>query len=154
MKITPYLLAAVIGAVLLAPVPGHSQAESETMPPQAPDPPSPQASAGTEQQSSGPTVFVYEFSAHWCPSCRKLGPLVKQTTRKYKGFAKLVPVDVDHNQDLSRRFNIAQIPTVMIFDKNGRVLNRLIGYQQGEQLDEILDHYKKQSLAAAAAVPQ
>lgn len=119
---------------------------------QSQEPPAPGQTSSSQQ--SPPVVFVYEFSAGWCPSCRKLSPLLKQTAKKYKGFAQLVPVDVDRNQDLSRRFNVAQIPTVMVFDKNGRMLNRLIGYQQGEQIEVILDHYKKQALAANSATTQ
>lgn len=100
------------------------------------------------QATASPLVYVYEFSASWCPSCRKLKPIVEQAAAKYRGFAQLVPVNVDRNQNLTRSLNVAQIPTVMVVDRSGRMLNRLVGLQQGEQIDLILDHYRKQSMAS------
>jgi len=98
--------------------------------------------------ADSPVLWVYEFSAKWCPSCRKLEPMVEEAAAKYTGFIKYVPINVDKNQELVRKLNIAQIPTVMVVDRNGRTLNRLIGLQQGAQLETILDHYKTQSMAS------
>lgn len=94
-----------------------------------------------------PIVYVYEFGASWCPSCRKLAPIVEEATNKFTGFAEYIPVNVDKNQDLVQKLNVAQIPTVMVVDRRGRMLNRLVGLQQGKQIDAILEHYKAQTIA-------
>lgn len=93
---------------------------------------------------AGPYVQVYEFGARWCPSCRKLKPIVHETMDNYKGFAQFTYVDTDSNPDLVRQLNILQIPQVIIVDRRGRMLNRLTGYDQGLQLDSILTNYKQQ----------
>ncbi len=102
------------------------------------------------QKFSAPIVYVYEFSAKWCPSCKQLAPVVEKTAQKYAGFIQYIPINVDKNQELVKKLNIAQIPTVIVIDRQGRMLNRLIGFQQGTQLDTILDHYKQQTLASLA----
>ena len=107
------------------------------------------AEAKTAQNFGAPIVFVYEFGAAWCPSCRKLAPIVEEATNKYGSFAEYIPVNVDKNQDLVQKLNVAQIPTVMILDRRGRMLNRLVGLQQGKQIDVILEHYKSQAIATA-----
>ncbi len=99
---------------------------------------------------AGPYVQVYEFGARWCPSCRKLKPIVHETMENYKGFAQFTYVDTDSNPDLARQLNIQQIPQVIIVDRRGRMLNRLTGYDQGLQLDSILTNYKQQIQAKQA----
>lgn len=98
-----------------------------------------------------PMLFVYEFSAKWCPSCKMLNPVVEKAARKYAGFARYLHIDVDKNKDVAGQLNIQQIPTVIIVDRNGRVLNRLTGYGQGAQIDIILDHYRNSAMAALSS---
>jgi thioredoxin 1 len=124
-------------------------------PPVASAPAAPVAETAQAQAAdTSPILWVYEFSAKWCPSCRKLDPIVEEAAAKYNGFIKFVPINVDKNEALVRKLNVAQIPTVMVVDRSGRTLNRLIGLQQGAQLAEILDHYKTQSVAAAGSGTQ
>lgn len=104
----------------------------------------PQVATASANKSTGPYVKVYEFGARWCPSCRQLKPVVHDTMEKYKGFGDFTYVDTDRNPDLVRQLNILQIPQVIIVDRRGRMLNRLTGYEQGLQLDAILNNYKQQ----------
>lgn len=118
------------------------------------EPPQAAEAAATDAKFASPIVYVYEFGANWCPSCRKLAPLVEEAAQKYEGFAQYIPVNVDKNQDLVKQLNIAQIPTVMVVDKRGRMLNRLVGFQQGIQLEQILQHYKAQTIASLSRKQQ
>lgn len=96
-----------------------------------------------------PMLYVYEFSAKWCPSCRQLEPIVESTASKFSDFIQYSPVDVDSNQALAQQYSVSQIPTVLVIDRQGRMLNRLVGLQQGSQLDQILQHYKQKALAGS-----
>ncbi len=107
-----------------------------------------QGKAGSQPNFKSPVVFIYEFTASWCPSCRKLAPVVEKAAAKYGGFVQYTPVDVDKNQELVKQLNVAQIPTLMVIDRRGRMLNRLVGLQQGAQIDTILDHYRQQTIAS------
>ncbi|MBX9572952.1 MAG: thioredoxin family protein [Candidatus Obscuribacterales bacterium] len=155
MQSSPYGLAQQQSGY--APMPVPTMQSSEFLPQaNAPAPYSvapqsaPPATAATKMATAvpselkGPYVRVYEFGARWCPSCRQLKPIVHDTMEKYKGFAEFNYVDTDKNPDLVRQLSIMQIPQVIIVDRRGRMLNRLVGYEHGIQLDPILTNYKQQ----------
>lgn len=103
---------------------------------------------------AGPVVSIYEFGAKWCPSCHNLEPVVRKAVDKYKGFAAFTYVDTDSNGKLARQMKIMQIPQVLIYDKQGRMLNRLVGFEQGAQLDLILNNYVQQTMGTAGTSVQ
>lgn len=117
----------------------------------------PSVATGAEQPvksfisaQNNPTVYVYEFSAKWCPSCRSLKPIVAKIAARYNGFTRLIYVDLDDpsNKDLVAKAGIQAIPAIVVKDRYGRTLNSLVGLQQGMLLDQILNNYVKQSMAS------
>ena len=75
-------------------------------------------------QSGLPTVV--DFYADWCGPCRMVSPVIEALSREYTGRAKFVKVNTDENPELTERFGIMSIPTVMIF-KEGKVASTTIG---------------------------
>ncbi|MDA4128423.1 MAG: thioredoxin [Thaumarchaeota archaeon] len=69
---------------------------------------------------------VVDFYADWCGPCRMVGPLMEQLSDEYSGKAKFVKVDTDSNPELTSKYGIMSIPTVMVF-KNGTVKDTVIG---------------------------
>lgn len=99
----------------------------------------------TEVIQSDMPVLV-DFWAEWCPPCRMIAPTVKAMASEYEGILKVAKVDTDENPDLIGVYNIASIPTLMLF-KNGAVVERIIGAYPKEQIvAKVLPH-----LAAATA---
>ena len=78
----------------------------------------------TVLKSQSPTVV--DFYADWCGPCRMVGPVIESLSREYAGRVNFAKVDTDANQSLAARYDIASIPTVMIF-KGGRIVDRIIG---------------------------
>ncbi len=72
-------------------------------------------------------VFV-DFHAEWCGPCKMTSPLIESLSETdiYKDKIKFVSVDVDHNQELSSRYQVFSIPTFIAF-KNGEVINHFVG---------------------------
>ena len=60
---------------------------------------------------------LVDFWAEWCGPCRMIGPIVEEMAGEYDGKAKIAKVDVDSNPQISMKFGIRSIPTLLIFQK-------------------------------------
>ncbi len=79
----------------------------------------------TEVMQSDRPVLV-DFWAAWCGPCRMLAPTVEQVAEKYQGRAKVVKLNVDENIEISGRYGIRGIPTLVLFN-NGQEVDRHVG---------------------------
>jgi len=69
---------------------------------------------------------VVDFWAEWCGPCRLIGPILDMLSVEYEGKAVITKVNVDDNNDLTTKYKIINIPT-MLFLKNGEVVDKIIG---------------------------
>jgi thioredoxin 1 len=69
---------------------------------------------------------LVDFWAAWCGPCRAVAPTVEELAAEYGARLKVVKVDVDENQEISIRYGVQSIPTLLIF-KDGNAVERLIG---------------------------
>lgn len=76
------------------------------------------------EQSSVPALV--DFWAAWCGPCRMVSPVLDKLAHERAGTFKLVKVDVDTSPELSRRFGIQAIPTLLLI-RNGVVAARQSG---------------------------
>lgn len=85
--------------------------------------------------SDKPTLV--DFFATWCGPCKMQGPVLDELKNKVGDAANIIKVDVDRNPDLSAKYQIRSVPTLIIF-KNGEPQWRASGLQQLEVLEEKL----------------
>ena len=71
-------------------------------------------------------VVMLDFWATWCGPCVALGPTVEAIATDYEGKAIVGKVNVDENPDVSVKFGIRNIPTIL-FIKNGEVVDKQVG---------------------------
>jgi len=79
----------------------------------------------TEVLQSNVPVLV-DFWAAWCGPCRAIAPTVEEIAKDYAGKIKVAKVDVAENTEISARYGVQSIPTLILF-KDGDAVERLIG---------------------------
>ncbi|HZH29782.1 MAG TPA: thioredoxin [Pyrinomonadaceae bacterium] len=67
--------------------------------------------------------------AAWCAPCRLIAPIVDQLAAESEGRYVVAKLNVDENPQTASRFNVRSIPTLLIFDKQGRLVETIIGAQ-------------------------
>ena len=78
-----------------------------------------------EVLASGKPVVI-DFWATWCGPCRVLGPTVEEVAEEYADKAIVAKCNVDDCEDISMKYRIRNIPT-LVFIKNGEVVDRTVG---------------------------
>ncbi len=81
--------------------------------------------------------LVVDFWATWCGPCKKIAPDVEALAEAYQDQVIVGKCDVDENDELTDRFGIRNIPTVL-FIKDGEVKDKTVGAVTKAQLEEKL----------------
>ena len=72
------------------------------------------------------TVSVVDFWAEWCGPCRLVGPVIDELAKDFDGKATIGKVNVDENPEISMKYGVRSIPTIL-FIKNGEVVDKHVG---------------------------
>jgi thioredoxin 1 len=75
-------------------------------------------------QSAEPVLV--DFFAEWCGPCKAMAPALEQVASELAGKIKVAKLDVDQNPDVTQKYRIQAMPTLMIF-KNGEVAAQRVG---------------------------
>ena len=86
-------------------------------------------------------LVVVDFWATWCGPCRAIGPVVDELAQEYNGEVVIGKINVDEEGELSRKYIVMSIPTIMLF-KNGEVIDKVVGLRSKEDLIELIDSNK------------
>jgi thioredoxin len=91
-----------------------------------------------EEVAKSNVPVLVDFWAEWCMPCRMLAPTIDKIASEYVGKVKVGKLDTDANRDVSIKFGISAIPTVILF-KNGEVLQKFVGLRNEKDFRAALD---------------
>ncbi len=66
-------------------------------------------------QSEKPILI--DFYANWCGPCKVFAPILKEIKEEIGDEARIIKIDVDKNQEISKKLKIMSIPTTQIYQK-------------------------------------
>lgn len=84
------------------------------------------------------TPVLVDFWAPWCGPCLAVAPTLDELAGEYQGKFKIAKMNVDENANVPAEFGVRSIP-FMVFIKEGKVVESLIGAHPKAKIKEIID---------------
>ena len=81
---------------------------------------------------------LVDFYADWCGPCKIMAPVLDAVAQARAGSVLVAKLDTDRNPGVARRFQIASIPTLILF-RGGREVARELGAIPRPRLEALLD---------------
>ena len=92
---------------------------------------------------------VVDFWAEWCGPCKAMAPVFERVAGELEPELRFLKVDTEAEAELSARYNIRSIPTLMLFHK-GNVLAQRAGAVSAGALRQWLRQYVRSAAPAAS----
>ena len=81
---------------------------------------------------------LVDFWAEWCSPCKALGSTINELADEYAGKVKVGKVDTDANREVSTRYQVSAIPTVVVFHE-GEIKEKFVGLRGKKDFKVVLD---------------
>lgn len=139
MRKVLYLVSLCCFLMLMAcsPKQGNSTSQSGNVSVTSEDETASNASKDEIVDSSSSKIIVIDFFATWCGPCKAMAPAMEQMQEKYGDKIIIRKIDVDEEQSLAQQYQIESIPTLVVISPSGEVLDKVVGAQPVEVLDEM-----------------
>jgi thioredoxin 1 len=93
-----------------------------------------------EHVKASEVPVLVDFWAEWCGPCKMIAPVLEEIAEEQAGKLEVVKLNIDDNLDVTRRFDVMSIPTLILF-KDGEPAMRVVGAKgKGQLLQELSAH--------------
>lgn len=89
------------------------------------------------------STVVVDCWADWCAPCKAIEPIIESLAEEYGDKAFFGKLDVDSEREIALDYGISSIPTILFF-RDGKVVDRVIGAVPEKQLEKKLKEIIKQ----------
>lgn len=76
---------------------------------------------------------MVDFYADWCGPCKMMAPAIEELEKEFEGKWKIGKLNVDDAPNVSFKYTIQSIPTLLFF-KDGQVVDKIIGFQAKDKI--------------------
>lgn len=84
-------------------------------------------------------ITIIDFSADWCGPCQILGPKFENVANDTKhNNINFIKVDIDNAKELATKYEIQSIPTLIYFDKTGKLFKQTAGLVSEKDMTNII----------------
>lgn len=87
------------------------------------------------------SAVLVDFYADWCGPCKMMAPVIDEIATEFDGIAKVGKLDVDNAQELSAKYRVMSIPTLIVF-KNGEPKETIVGVVSKDEVVNKLNLHK------------
>jgi thioredoxin 1 len=100
-----------------------------------------------------PLPVLVDFWAPWCGPCKAVAPVLEKMAAAYGDRMCFAKCNVDDNHEISARYGIRSIPT-LLFLKNGKVVDKIVGAVPPAKLEQTLKNILSDAETPRAFVVQ
>jgi len=93
------------------------------------------------QQQTRTGLALVDFWASWCMPCKMMAPILNEVADEIGSKARICKVNVEEHQQLSSKFSVRNIPTLILL-KNGKEVDRFVGVKTKDFLIKQIDKHQ------------
>ena len=82
--------------------------------------------------------ILVDFWAEWCGPCKQIAPILDEISKEKQGMIKIIKLNVDDNPEISQKYGVQGIPTLMLFNK-GQLIGSKVGSLPKSSLTEWIE---------------
>ncbi|HOZ30124.1 MAG TPA: thioredoxin [Bacteroidales bacterium] len=91
-----------------------------------------------DEQINGSVPVLVDFYADWCKPCQAQSPIIDELKEELGEKIVVIKVNVDVETEITERYSIQSIPTLIIF-KEGEIVWKAVGLQEKEVIAEAVN---------------